>query len=92
MHEGANDTPRSQVTLVTPLPRERGSFSTDSKESADGQALTAAEAGTQRTTSLRGSGTQDAFPSPAEAGDTHARLGLERRALKRREAVRRRSG
>ena len=53
---------------MTPPPRERGGFSLGIEVPQDGQALTAAEAGVQRTTPLRGSGNQDAFPSPAEAG------------------------
>ncbi|MFF3358828.1 tryptophan synthase subunit alpha [Streptomyces sp. NPDC002917] len=69
-------TRTSQVSSVTPPPRKRGGFSLDRTGSHDGQALTAAEAGSQRTTPLRGSGSQDAFPAWPEGRDSHASSGM----------------
>ncbi|WP_234322340.1 hypothetical protein [Streptomyces sp. NRRL B-24720] len=51
---------------VTPPPRKRGGFSLDPTGSHDGQALTAAETGSQRTTPLHGSESHDAFPARPE--------------------------
>ncbi|MCX5315700.1 LLM class flavin-dependent oxidoreductase [Streptomyces sp. NBC_00154] len=63
--------------IVTPPPRKRGGFSLDPTGSHDGQALTAAAAGSQRTTPLRGSESQDAFPARPEGRDSHARSGMD---------------
>src|SRR5882757_3175298 len=69
--------PYNETTVTSP-PHRREGFSLDSKEFHDGQALTAAETDAQRTTPFRDSGTQEALPSPAESGDTHARFGMVR--------------
>ncbi|WP_406502496.1 LLM class flavin-dependent oxidoreductase [Streptomyces sp. NBC_01602] len=63
--------------IVTPPPRKRGGFSLDPTGFHDGQALTAAEAGSHRTTPLRGSESQDAFPARPEGRDSHARSGMD---------------
>ncbi|MET8403446.1 sugar phosphate nucleotidyltransferase [Streptomyces sp900116325] len=73
----ATSCPVLALMPVTPPPRKRGGFSLDPTGSHDGQALTAAEAGSQRTTPLRGSESQDAFPARPEGPDSHARSGMD---------------